>query len=159
MPSRILLVDPNASWLESARRAVSDTVTLSTFTEFGKARAQILKSRPHLVATNLRLGAYNGLHLVHLVASLDSDTRCIVFSDRPDLGLIREAQQAGAFFETADAVPHALASYVRATLPDRDRRTADRADRRAIRRGGRRAADALALGLASDDGGQLSSVS
>ena len=154
MTRRTFLVDPSAHWLEYARRAVSDAVNLTTFTDFSKARAQLLKLRPQLVATNLRLGAYNGLHLVHLVASLEVEARCIVFSDRPDPILVREAQQAGAFYETASAVPFALASYAGAVLPDRDQRSPDRVDRRAIRRGGRRAADALAL--TPDDTGNLS---
>jgi DNA-binding NarL/FixJ family response regulator len=154
MTRRTFLVDPSARWLEYARRSVSDAVNLTTFTDFSKARAQLLTVRPQLVATNLRLGAYNGLHLVHLVASLGIEARCIVFSDHPDPVLIREAQEAGAFYEPASALPFALASYASAVLPPRDQRSAERIDRRAIRRGGRRAADALAL--TSDDGGHLS---
>lgn len=120
-------------------------MNLTTFTAFPSARAQLLQIRPQLLATNLRLGAYNGLHLVHLIASLGIDARCIVFTDRPDPILIREARDARAFYEDASRVPYALASYVRATLPAHDRRSPECIDRRGLRRGGRRAPDALAL--------------
>ena len=157
MVRRTLLVDPSAQWLEQSRRAISDAVNLATFTDFLSARAELLKARPQFLATNLRLGAYNGLHLVHLVASQEIDARCLVFTDRPDQALIREAQQAGAFYEHASRVPHALSSYLHAALPNQDRRNAECLDRRQIRRGGRRAADALVLH--AQDGDQYASRS
>jgi ActR/RegA family two-component response regulator len=145
------LVDPNANWLEAARRAIGDALDLKTFTDFHSAREQLLKTRPQFLATNLRLGAYNGLHLVYLAAAESTDTRCLVFSDRADLALVREAQLAGAFYEDASRVAYALPSYVRGTLPERDRRSPERVDRRQIRRGGRRSADLMTLMQAGGD--------
>ena len=77
-------------------------------------------SHPTCSITNLRLEAYNGLHLVHLAAA--TRTRCIVFSTHDDLGLARDAQAAGAFFELPARLPQVLESYVNATLPHHDRR-------------------------------------
>jgi hypothetical protein len=63
----------------------------------------------------------------------------------PDLGVLREAQEMGAFVETWPRVPAALPAYVGAQLPPRDRRDLLRVDRRTLPRGGRRAADGNAL--------------
>ena len=92
------------------------------------------------MVTNLRLEEYNGLHLVLLAAS-EGVTRSVVHSDRPDPYLVREAQTIGAFFERTERLLDAIGSYLNFSLPQRDRRSADRYDRRTVFRGGRRAAD------------------
>jgi ActR/RegA family two-component response regulator len=155
MLRRAILVDPNARRLERARRAIGDA-TLTTFTDFQSAREQLLRAQPQFLATALRLGAYNGLHLVHLVASLHIDARCLVYSEWPDLVLVREALRAGAFYEDASRVPYALSSYLKAALPDHDRRSPEWFDRRATRRGGRRAADAVLFAQGTDEPVSLS---
>jgi CheY-like chemotaxis protein len=133
-----LLVDPD-TWgvraVEAALRAVAD---VEVCTSFRNARARLLHQPPDLLITNLRLEAYNGLHLVHLAAA--SRTRCIVFSTHNDLGLARDVQAAGAFFELPDRLPQVLESYVNATLPLRDRRDVTMLGRRPFR-GGRRCTD------------------
>jgi ActR/RegA family two-component response regulator len=134
------LIDPDVSWLEVSHQTIGDTIDLRTFTDFRSARDQLLEAPPRFLATNLRLGPYNGLHLVHL-ASIAADTRCLVFTDRADLALIREAQRIGAFYEDASRVAGALPSYVNSLLPERDRRSPERFDRRQLRRGSRRSAD------------------
>jgi hypothetical protein len=55
--------------------------------------------------------------------------------------LAREAQSVGAFYEHSMRLAPALVSYLSATLPSRDRRNADRPDRRNLPRGGRRSSD------------------
>ena len=151
MSRLVFLVDPNLKWLETSRRSIGDAMDLKTFTDFRSAREQMLAEHPHFLATNLRLGPYNGLHLVYLAASDSLKTRCLVFSDRADLTLVREAQQAGAFYEDASRVIYALPAYVKAALPERDRRNPELVDRRQLRRGGRRSADLLSLMQAGGD--------
>ena len=87
--------------------------------------------------TNVRLGAYNGLHLV-LASRNRSASRAIVYSDEREPGLAREAQQAGAFYEVGTRLPVTLATYFTGTLPVHDRRSPAAADRRGLFRGGRR---------------------
>jgi hypothetical protein len=106
---------------------------------FQDARPRLLSRRPDLLITNLRLKAYNGLHLVHLAAG--TPTRCIVYSTSDDIVLAREAQAAGAFFEHQLRLPLVLQSYVKATLPRYDRRGLTMRDRRTLVRGGRRCSD------------------
>ena len=93
---------------------------------------------PDLLVTNLRLLAYNGLHLVHMA---DGRTRCVVYSNYDDLVLAREVQAAGAFYERSTQLSRALAAYARAILPPRDRRNLTALDRRQTSRGGRRCTD------------------
>jgi hypothetical protein len=88
--------------------------------------------------TNLRLEAYNGLHLVLLTAG--TATRCVAYSSG-DLGLAREVLAAGAFFEQSSRISDALIGYVLGDLPPFDRRRLISLDRRQIPRGGRRCTD------------------
>jgi hypothetical protein len=93
------------------------------------------------LVTNIRLDDYNGLQLVHLAGAAGLPARFLVYDDRVDLELVREAQQAGAFFESRHRVHLALAAYLRSSLPPQDRRNPAMPDRRAISRGSRRCTD------------------
>jgi hypothetical protein len=66
--------------------------------------------------TNIFLGAYNGLHLVHLVAANHFPTKMIVYSTRHDAVLVAEARGAGAIFEEINGLADVLPSYVSSTL-------------------------------------------
>ena len=116
----ILLVDPDLRAVGAVEAALRHVADVEVCSNFRNARARLLQQPPDLLITNLRLEAYNGLHLVHLAAA--TRTRCIVFSTQNDLPLAREVQAAGAFFELPDRLPHVLGSYVNATLPHHDRR-------------------------------------
>jgi hypothetical protein len=48
------------------------------------------------VITNLRLQAYNGLHLLHLAGAAGLPARFLIYSDRFERTLAQEAQRAGA---------------------------------------------------------------
>ena len=132
----ILLVDMEADSLRAARNALRFVADVVACSDFRAARTQLLARPPDLLVTNLRLQAYNGLHLVHLMEG--TPTRCIVYGRYDDRFLAQEVQAAGAFFEHAMRLPRALAPYVHALLPPRDRRNPNVFDRRGIPRGGRR---------------------
>ena len=100
-----------------------------------------MRSPPDFLVTPLRLGAYNGLHLIYLAKANRQVTRSICYSIFTDLPLIKEAQEIGAFYEAPARVPFALLSYLRTVLPPRDRRQPREGDRRKEFRGGRRSAD------------------
>jgi DNA-binding NtrC family response regulator len=138
---RLLLVEPDAAvsqWLRPTFERLARTTICG---DFLAARSQLLSDAPDILVTNLRLGEYNGLHLLLLATSDGGVTRSVVYSDRPDPYLIREAQTLGGFFERTERLPHALAGYVHSALPEKDRREGYRYDRRAVFRGGRRSAD------------------
>jgi hypothetical protein len=136
----LLVVEPDAVLGQRLQARCEQIARATVCRDFLSARSQLLASAPDLLVTNLRLEEYNGLHLVLLAAS-DGVTRSVVHTDRPDPYLIREAQTIGAFFERTERLVDALVGYLNSPLPQRDRRNADRYDRRTAFRGGRRAAD------------------
>ncbi|HEY7290947.1 MAG TPA: hypothetical protein VH583_14005 [Vicinamibacterales bacterium] len=139
--TRLLLVEPEATTCRDIQHACADLARVVVARSFHDARAHLGDWRPDALVTNMRLGDYNGLHLVLLARCADQRMRCVVYSDRPDTYLVREAQSVGAFFERTERLIHALPAYCRAALPPKDRRAPDGRDRRAVFRGGRRSAD------------------
>lgn len=134
---RVLLVDTDVTAVATVEAALRLVAHVEVCTDFRNARAQLLQQLPDLLITNLRLEAYNGLHLVLLAAA--TRTRCIVFSTHDDIGLARDVRAAGAFFELPVRLPLVLKSYLNATLPLYDRR--DIAKLGQPFRGGRRCTD------------------
>jgi hypothetical protein len=126
------------------REAWSACATIEPALDFETARPLLMHRPPDLLVTNLRLAAYNGLHLIHL-AALAGSVRSVIYAERPESWLLQETQTLGAFFEWAVRVPAAIPSYIGIQLPPVDRRNGAVPERRLAFRGGRRAAD-LAIG-------------
>jgi DNA-binding NtrC family response regulator len=146
----VLVAEANASLLDSLKRSLAVLVSVAnvdTCADFASARRDLLAKPYDLLVTNLRLEAYNGLHLVYLAQSRGPLPRAIVYTDRVELPLAREVQKSGAFYEVTTRLPSALPQYLGATLPPQDRRTLSTADRRRLFRGGRRSADLAALSV------------
>jgi ActR/RegA family two-component response regulator len=108
---QLLLVEPDATVRHVLAQAV-EVVRVEPCVDFPAARAKLFATSFDLLVSNLRLGAYNGLHLVHLVRSEPGlPTRCLVYGDRAEW-LAREAQRLGAFYEFSVRLPHALPAYL-----------------------------------------------
>jgi DNA-binding NarL/FixJ family response regulator len=140
----VLVAEPDLALGRCIQSASGMADGLACCRDFHTAREALIDfadSPIEALITNLRLADYNGLHLVLLAREENRRARCLVYTDRPDTYLIREAQALGAFFERTDRLPYALPAFLRAALPERDRRDPDRSDRRVAFRGGRRAAD------------------
>src|SRR5437660_4742977 len=126
MRKRVLLADPAARQRARFRRAVRGDAYVTLAASFEEARTVLFSGSWDLLVTNLRLGAYNGLHLVHLAASKHLVTRSIVYSGGDDdVMRARGVQEAGAFYEREDLLAMALPSYLRGALPKSDRRNVD----------------------------------
>jgi len=141
MLPRVLLVEPNPAIADHLLDAARAVATVDYQVNFETARLRLTGTGFDFVVSNLRLGEFNGLHLVHLAADLDHPPRCVVYTDATDLILGREVQRVGAFYETATCLPVTLGAYVRSKLPAVDRRDPTRLDRRGEFRGGRRCWD------------------
>jgi DNA-binding NtrC family response regulator len=139
----VLLVEPDGQLRARFGDTVGALADLDMDASFRAARTRLFAHPYDWLVTNVRLEAYNGLHLVHLAGSARLPVRILVYSDRPDLSLAREAQRLGAFYESRDCVDRALAAYLRGTLPQRDRREPTVRDRRIVFRGGRRCTDSI----------------
>jgi DNA-binding NtrC family response regulator len=138
---RVLLAEPDGALRARLRKAVRERAQIHAERDFISARTHLLSKPYDWLVTNLRLDAYNGLHLVYLAGAAKLSARFLVYADRPDVDLAREAQRAGAFVESRQRVHLALAAYLRGELPAKDRRNPAVADRRAISRGSRRCTD------------------
>src|SRR5262245_59515465 len=140
-PQRVLLVEPTTKRATDLRDAARGSFYIEICGDFTGARQSLMSAPPPLLVTNLRLGAYNGLHLMYLIAANKYPTRTVVYSGHQDLALIEEAQSIGAFYEPLHRLANALPGYVHASLPKLDRRSPVAGDRRRLFRGGRRSAD------------------
>ena len=136
-----LLVDPDADRLELLTRAIAEAADVTACADFQTARSYLLKISPDFLISHLRLGAYNGLHLAHLAAYARLETRCLLYDEPLDFHLACEAQLIGAFYEVTSRLRFTIPAYIRAPLPERDRRDLRQFDRRGLFRGGRRATD------------------
>ncbi len=141
MRPRVLLVEPDPTALARLRDAASFVADVDACPDFIAARARAVSGEHDFLVTNLRLEAYNGLHLVYLALSAQTPVRCIVYTERRDVHLAREVQDAGAFYELRDRLLYSFGAYVSGHLPPYDRRTPANPDRRGVFRGGRRSSD------------------
>ena len=144
-PKKVLVVDPDPAMAQALQRTCGFIADIEGRSDFLAARESLAKNPPDFLVTHLRLGAYNGLHLMYLARAGRRPTRSICYSTVIDMALIKEAQGIGAFFEAPTRVPYALISYLRSPLPEFDRRFPRETDRRREFRGGRRSADVAAF--------------
>ena len=133
----VLLVEPNPRVAEMIQEAIRPLAQVYHHLEFESARRRLGAVRFDFVVSNLRLGAFNGLHLTYAVNAV-SPTRCVVYTESRELALAQDVRRAGAFYEVVDRLPVTLPAYLAGNLPSADRRDPAVPDRRAPFRGGRR---------------------
>jgi hypothetical protein len=137
----VLLVEPDQAFAAKLQHAAAPVATVDYCAEFDTARPRLFERPFDFLVTNLRLKAYNGLHLVYLAGATGACSRYIAYSAKRDAAIAREVHRAGAFYETGECLAITLAAYLRGTLPPSDRRDPGLPDRRVIFRGGRRCWD------------------
>ena len=109
MPTRVLVVEPDVKRRLTLQRALSPVADVTACGDFHTARQHVLAMPPDLLITNLRLHAYNGLHLVALAGS---PARAIVCLDPPDPALARCVELAGAQVESPQQVAATAVSRI-----------------------------------------------
>ena len=135
----VLAVDPDPGVLAGIERMLQGVAVVRVCESFESARRELFRQPPDLLITNLRLEAYNGLHLAYLAAGTGS-ARCMVYIDHADPAVVRLVHEANAFCELRPLLEVVVPTYVTGRLPERDRR--DPALLGRIRsEGGRRATD------------------
>jgi DNA-binding NtrC family response regulator len=143
-PQLALLADIDPIFLsELAPIVTASGLRVIPLSDFAAARHELYSHRPDVLVANVRLGAFNGIHLAYLAKINNPKTRVMIYG-HDDRILAGDAQSAGAFYERRDFVRYGLASFLRAALPARDRRDASVSDRRQLFRGGRRTTDLMA---------------
>jgi hypothetical protein len=143
--NRVLLVEPETVLRLQMRHAIDTVATVDAEPGVPTARQRLFGVPYDWLVTNIRLQAYNGLHLAYLARMSTRPIRILVYGEDDDLLLAREAQQLGAFFESRKSVVSSLRGYLTGLLPAADRRDASMPDRRSMYRGGRRSADAATI--------------
>jgi DNA-binding NtrC family response regulator len=141
MPRRVLVVEPDPAALSFLLQAIGFSAEAQGCSTFAAARTQLVSDSYERIVTNLRLEAYNGLHLVYIARARAMETQCIVYTDHLELTLAQDVQRSGAFYECRERLQQGIRAYIESDLPERDRRNPFLASRRTIFRGGRRYSD------------------
>jgi DNA-binding NtrC family response regulator len=98
-PKSVLVVDDDRQVLkyltELLREAGFDTMTCERFTD---AKAILQTTRPDLLLTDIRLGAYNGLQLAIFAQTRHPGIPIVVLTGYEDPTLRKEAIASGATF-------------------------------------------------------------
>jgi DNA-binding response OmpR family regulator len=99
MPHTVLIVDVDASALRATAGLLSAAEYLvTTVSSFDEAKKRLALIRPDLLITDLRLGAYNGLHLVIRMRAEHPDSVAIVTHHAADPVLESVAAAQGAVY-------------------------------------------------------------
>ena len=138
---RVLIVEPDSVLRLQLRSALGGLAGVDTDSGVPTARQRLLTTAHDWLVTNVRLEAYNGLHLAYLAKMADEPPNILVYGEEADLLLAREAQELGAFYESKATIVRSVAAYLTTLLPARDRRDVAIRDRRLGFRGGRRSGD------------------
>jgi DNA-binding response OmpR family regulator len=102
-PRTALLVEDNPAILSGLSEMLrSAGLQVVSCRDFQEARDYLQGHTPHVLVTDVRLGAYNGLHLVLLARKLAPDLPVIVYSAHDDPELRREAESFGAVYLEKD---------------------------------------------------------
>jgi DNA-binding NtrC family response regulator len=137
----VLGVDPNPGVFAGIERMLRGVAVVRVCETFESARRELLSNPPDLLITNLRLEAYNGLHLVYLAAGAGTGSlRCIVYIDHPDPAVAKQVHEANAFCVLRPFLELAVPAYLTGSLPERDRRDPELIGR-ILPEGGRRSTD------------------
>src|SRR6188472_925109 len=102
-----------AHWLREAGYAAREAAT------FEEARAELASAPPAVLVAGLRLGAFNGIHLVISARNSRPALRAVVVTPADDSTVADEAREAGAVYLTKPIRRRALLDAV-----DRRRRHA-----------------------------------
>jgi DNA-binding NtrC family response regulator len=135
----VLIVEAEAAWRTRIKRLLDGVAVVMAAADFRTGREWLERVRPDVLIANVRLGDYNGIHLAMLAER--TQTTSVVYANAHDVGVARDVQQAGAFYEQYEALPFVLPGYLRGMLPALDRRDPSKYGRRRVRTDGRRATD------------------
>ena len=90
--------------------------SVDSIESFSEAKAVLAEKSPDLLVTCLRLGAYNGLHLVLRGKAVRPDLAAVVVSHAADAALQAEAERLGATFVVEPVSRSELAAVISRTV-------------------------------------------
>jgi CheY-like chemotaxis protein len=135
MPHTALVVDANPQRLARTVRLLSGAgYVVSPAVSFAGARQQIAALRPDLLVTTIRLGGFNGLHLVMASRATLPDLVAVVIHGGPDPVLQADASAYDALYLSAPIEPALFLDVIAELLAARGPRRRSRVARRWTRR-------------------------
>jgi len=111
---RILVVVPTHDVADRILRSVAGHEVVVR-TDFAGAKSELDRLRPDLLIAQVRLGAFNGLHLAIRAHGLGLPTQTILIGE-PDIVLENEARQQHARYLTSPVDEETLAATVHEML-------------------------------------------
>lgn len=121
MPQQLLIVEPDGLIAERLAEAVKAYARVDTASDFATARTLLATRSYDWLVSNVRLGEYNGLHLVHLNSTNLAARNTLIYDDHADPWLAGEARRIGAFYERGEHIVEAMPCYLRDEAADDDR--------------------------------------
>ena len=120
MTSKILIVDDTVATLGALAELLSSAgFSVATAADFEEAKRKIEEEQPDLLIVDIRLGPYNGLHLVVRERLAHPDRPVIMTTGFPDALLEAEARRYGAEFLEKPIRSADLIALVKKLLADR----------------------------------------
>jgi two-component system response regulator RegA len=120
MPHTVLIVDSNPAALTRTARVFRDAgYHVMTTASFESARWRLRAVPPDLLVTDVRLGDYNGIHLVIRGRSQDQGLPAIVTDVAVDRVLEADAATYGAVYMARPQDPHQLVGVARGLVENR----------------------------------------
>ena len=110
VPPRILIVEDNEASRRGLRQLLSNAgYTVLTAGTFDEGKQAVADGAPDLLIADVRLGKFNGLHLV---AAAPHALPSIIVSGFPDPVIEAEALRLGAHYVTKPIEPKALLALI-----------------------------------------------
>jgi DNA-binding NarL/FixJ family response regulator len=119
MVPRILIVDPDPVRQRHLAEAIGTAGIVESVADFQTARARLVATSPDFLIANLRLGEYNGVHLVYHAASAHIPVRAFVYTEKHEPGFAPDIEASGASYQTfrslrTSVVAHLMADFMTA---------------------------------------------
>jgi DNA-binding response OmpR family regulator len=90
---------------------------------FEDGKRYLQRETPHAIVTELRLGAFNGLHLILLARQKAPDIAAVVYSGSEDSGIRLDAASGGACYLDKETLPGSLLAHLSSRLTAEPRRS------------------------------------
>ena len=111
-PRVVLVVGDSAARSEIIGALRSTSYRVTSAGTFEQASRVIADRAPDVLITELRLGAFNGLHLVIRGRAQNPDTVAIIYTASPDQVVAAEARRLGADLLVRPVAPSALLGII-----------------------------------------------
>lgn len=126
MVSRILVVDSNVQASAATEQLLGEAgYTHATAHSFEDAVRRVSTERPDLVVTAVRLGQFNGMHLVVRWRADDPDLPIVVIGEAADRALAAEAAKYGVHFLSKPTDPRQFLKLVATLLAESELKAAN----------------------------------